>query len=357
MENQFSCSQIQHSQQHEKELLNTLEKPPVEDCMDNIEDNMAELRRALLDIAAGQNSILRYIVDPAREGPATPTTRTPVCRPTYASDMLDDMPEERQVIRLPSLEHHTASQHSIPSADGWPNRMAYSGEEFSQLNISEEEKDKLVAEVIRYILFKTHQNSGCPIKRDELVQLITKNYHQRSLPSYIINEARVRLSSIFGYELTELQRSRPSSTNKTRASQQSTAELKSYVISSLLPNDVYRKFIEDKDNAQETGLTFTVIAIVQVAGGKISEEDLWHHLRRLGLNENDDKHPVFGNIKQAVETLVQQRYLLKDKVIGPEGNTMMYELAERATDSSLNMRLKEYIAEIASNQVSPAEDD
>ncbi|KAG9451484.1 hypothetical protein H6P81_011449 [Aristolochia fimbriata] len=72
-------------------------------------------------------------------------------------------------------------------------------------------------------------------------------------------------------------------------------------------------------------------------------EDLWHHLRRLGLNEIDDKHPVFRNIKQAVETLFQQRCLLKDKVIGPEGNTMMYELAERATDSSLNMRLKEYI--------------
>ncbi|XP_068643668.1 uncharacterized protein [Aristolochia californica] len=230
-------------------------------------------------------------------------------------------------------------------------------EEFSQLNISVEEKDKLVAEVIRYILFKTHHNSGCPIKREELVQLVTKNYRQRSLPSYIINEARVKLSSIFGYELTELNRSHPSSTNKTRASQRSTTEVKSYVITSLLPNDVYRKFIEDKENAQETGLTFTVIAIVQVAGGKISEEDLWHHLRRLGLNENDEKHPIFGNIKQAVEALVQQRYLQKDKVNGPEGNTMMYELAERATVESVNMRLKECIAEIASKQVTPAEAD
>ena len=38
-----------------------------------------------------------------------------------------------------------------------------------------------------------------------------------------------------------------------------------------------------------------------------SPEDLWHQLKRLGLMENDEKHPVFGNNKQALERLVQQR--------------------------------------------------
>ena len=36
-------------------------------------------------------------------------------------------------------------------------------------------------------------------------------------------------------------------------------------------------------------------------------ESLWHNLRRLGLYETDESHPVLGNIKQALETLVQQR--------------------------------------------------
>lgn len=129
-------------------------------------------------------------------------------------------------------------------------RMASSLEDFSQFDISREvftvthffdllifyawrfhvfliseismlqEKDKLVAEVIRYVLFKTHQSSGCPIKRDDLTQLITKNYRQRGLPSLIINEAREKLSSIFGYEMKELQRVRPS-TNQGLSSQQS----------------------------------------------------------------------------------------------------------------------------------------
>jgi hypothetical protein len=36
-------------------------------------------------------------------------------------------------------------------------------------------------------------------------------------------------------------------------------------------------------------------------------EDLWHQLKRVGLNENDETHPVLGNNKQVLEHLVQQR--------------------------------------------------
>lgn len=84
-----------------------------------------------------------------------------------------------------------------------------------------QEKDKLVAEVIRYVLFKTHHNSGCPIRREELTQLITKNYRQRNLPVAVIDEAIKKLSTIFGYEMRELQRVRPSSNSQGRNSQQS----------------------------------------------------------------------------------------------------------------------------------------
>jgi len=30
-------------------------------------------------------------------------------------------------------------------------------------------------------------------------------------------------------------------------------------------------------------------------------------MRRMGLSENDEKHPALGNIKNALELLVQQR--------------------------------------------------
>ncbi|PPR96345.1 hypothetical protein GOBAR_AA24327 [Gossypium barbadense] len=210
--------------------------------------------------------------------------------------------------------------------------MSNLGDDFSQFDISKEEKDKLVAEVVRYILFKTHQNSGCPIKREELSQLVTKNYRHRSLPAYIINEAKAKLSTIFGYELRELQRSRG-------------VDAKSYVVISQLPAEVYKKYVEDVNTSHLTGFTFVVISIVQLSGGKIAEDNLWHHLKRMGLHETDENHPVLGNVKQVLETLVQKRYLQKDKVSGPEGTTLFYELAERALDGTVSDRVKQYISQ------------
>ncbi|KAI3449083.1 hypothetical protein Pfo_005748 [Paulownia fortunei] len=228
--------------------------------------------------------------------------------------------------------------------------MSATPEILSQFDISEHEKDKLVGEVIRYILFKSEQNSGCPIKREELTQLITgKGYKQRNLPAFVINEAKSKLSSIFGYEMRELQRSRPSvAVNQGRASQsqQSVGDAKSYIIISQLPADVYKKFVEDRSSSHMTGLTFVVVGIIHLAGGKVTEENLWHHLRRLGLHENEENHPNFANTKLALEALVQQRYLQKEKVNGPEGSTVYYELAERALDAAINDRMKEYVAQV-----------
>ncbi|KAL0908584.1 hypothetical protein M5K25_023086 [Dendrobium thyrsiflorum] len=217
-------------------------------------------------------------------------------------------------------------------------------EDLSQINVSKEEKDKLVAEVIRYVLFRTHHGNGCPIKREELTQLITKSYHQRSLPTLIINEAREKLAIIFGYEMKELQRTR-ASCNK-RASQQSVADTKSYILKSKLPSGIYKKYVEDKGTSHISGFMFVVISIVHLAGGKIPEgENLWHHLRRMGFSESDENHPVFGNSKQTLELLVQQRFLQKEKTNGPEGNVFIYELAERALEGSIYEKLKDSIVE------------
>lgn len=40
---------------------------------------------------------------------------------------------------------------------------------------------------------------------------------------------------------------------------------------SKLPDDVYRRFVENPDTSHVTGFTFVVLGIVHLAGGKISE--------------------------------------------------------------------------------------
>ncbi|KAK7246348.1 hypothetical protein RIF29_41214 [Crotalaria pallida] len=232
--------------------------------------------------------------------------------------------------------------------------MASSSQDFSQFGISKEEKDKLVEELIRYMLFKTHGSSGCPVKRDELTRLVTKNYQKHNFSTYVINEAREKLSSIFGYEMRELHRSIPSSKTQARLSQQSVADAKSYILISQLPSDVYEKYVVDADTAHLSGFTFAVISIVYLAGGKMPEENLWSQIKKMGLSDDDKSHPVLGNIKQALELIVQQRYLQKDKVNGPEGSTVYYELAERALDGPISERIKEYTSQIVKDNISMA---
>jgi hypothetical protein len=225
----------------------------------------------------------------------------------------------------------------------------------SQADISTEERDKLVAELMRYMLFKIHQHPGVPVKREELTQLITKNYRQRNLPAVVITQAQKKFASIFGYEMKELQRCRPSKSNNVRSSQQSTTDSKSYILKTMLPEELRTKLVENKETSHFLGLTFVIVGIVQLAGGKVPEDTLWQHLRRLGLDEHDEKHPHFGNVKQAIETIIKQRYIQKDKVIGPEGDVIVYELAERALDEIVNGRLKESITQIVKQDIPTTE--
>ncbi|GKD06628.1 melanoma-associated antigen 8 isoform X1, partial [Tanacetum coccineum] len=146
------------------------------------------------------------------------------------------------------------------------------------------------------------KSSGCPIKRDELTQLVTKNYQNQSFPAFVHNNAFNKLSTIFGYDVKELQHVRPSSTNQARASQ-SSGDAKSYIITSQLDPQIYKKHIEDETKSHLTGFTFVAIGIVHLARGKITEgiiaalKTLWHHLGRLGMSQDDETHTDFGSKK------------------------------------------------------------
>uniref|UniRef100_A0A3Q7ID03 MAGE domain-containing protein n=1 Tax=Solanum lycopersicum TaxID=4081 RepID=A0A3Q7ID03_SOLLC len=135
------------------------------------------------------------------------------------------------------------------------------------------------------------------------------------------------------------------------------ADAKSYILRSQLPADVYKAFVEDENRSHVNALTFVVTSIVRLAGGKINEENLWHHLRRLGLSETDESHPVYGNLKLALEAIVQQRYLHKERVNGPEGNATFYELAERSLDGPINDGMKEHIAKIVNKDITSVDAD
>ncbi|XP_020553331.1 melanoma-associated antigen B2-like [Sesamum indicum] len=106
-----------------------------------------------------------------------------------------------------------------------------------------------------------------------------------------------------------------------------------------------------------SGFTFVVIGIIRLGGGKVTEESLWYHLRRLGLHENEENHPDFANMKLALEALVQKRYLQKEKLSSPEGSSLYCELAERALDGTINDRIKQYVSQIVQKDVTSLDAD
>jgi hypothetical protein len=67
-----------------------------------------------------------------------------------------------------------------------------------------QEADKLVAEVMRLMLFKNGSNPGVPVKRDDFLAVINKNYKdRRGLAGHIITLAQAKFVSIFGMEMKE----------------------------------------------------------------------------------------------------------------------------------------------------------
>ncbi|KAL6614830.1 hypothetical protein ACP70R_037100 [Stipagrostis hirtigluma subsp. patula] len=202
-----------------------------------------------------------------------------------------------------------------------------------------EEKDKLVAKVIRYMLFKS-----CPVTREELTGIVTKDYRHHVQPSLdsasitglvslVIDEARDRFAATFGYEMRELQRTAPTTSSQPLPD----VREKSYVLVSQLNQEVYSKYVEDKEAAHQNGFAFTVISLVHLAGGQIREADLWRHLKRLGLKNDDDE-------KQRLQLVVNQRYLLRKKELCGREWHVKYELAERANDESFLANLKNCIS-------------
>lgn len=48
---------------------------------------------------------------------------------------------------------------------------------------------------------------------------------------------------------------------------------------------------------------------IMTVGLWLFAEVVWQQLRRAGINEFDNNHPDLGNVKEAIQTLIKQRYI------------------------------------------------
>jgi len=197
-----------------------------------------------------------------------------------------------------------------------------------------------------------------PVKRDDITQLVLGAAHKgkKDLFNIIITESKKRLRTIFGYELTQIDRhARGSSDTKGANSTSSSTSQQLWIlrfveppemtaqenknvatnrrsnndnnnedgdedesaasrIESIVTNERKRYAeMQKKSDAPKMGLLIVILSLIQMNEDVIGEDLLYERLKCLGIHRSDKRHEVFGDIERTIEQFTKQFYLDKDK--------------------------------------------
>ena len=181
--------------------------------------------------------------------------------------------------------------------------------------VSDEERDALVAEVMRLMLFSQYRD-GAPVPRADISKLVSSHSQARGLTSWIIAQAQVRFMGIFGYEMKELSKTAARKTGAARAAALDAEPPKVYVLKSALPASARQRWVDRSADHAKRGFCMTVCALVHMSGGTLPEDRLWQHLEAMGVRRDDAAHPKLGDARAALARLVKKRYLIREKLHG-----------------------------------------
>ncbi|GAQ91323.1 hypothetical protein KFL_007650030 [Klebsormidium nitens] len=193
--------------------------------------------------------------------------------------------------------------------------------ELEPFGLTSEEGDKLVADVMRLMLFKNGSNPGVPVKREDILAVVNKTYKdRRGTAGHIITLAQAKFVSIFGMEMKEeLRVARKKGPRRADPGEGTGA--KTYLLKSLLPLDLRQRFVEPPKTASLKGFGAVILCLIHLAQDSLSEAALHNYLSKLGVKAEDDAHPALGNVDAAIQALIKQRLIEKVAVPGDEPET------------------------------------
>jgi len=204
--------------------------------------------------------------------------------------------------------------------------------------VSTMELDKLVGDVMRYMLFKAGQNQSFPVARDKLTALVTKKYPKKhGLGQAVVAKAQASFAKVMGMEMRELTKNSPTGV----------AGQKFYILRSLLPQR-FRDALEvrtGKEGREEKGFLLIVLMMLSLSGDEMTEDKLWEHLNLLGL-EKGTRHKVFGDPALVLGKFVRQRYVQRVPKKSDSGRVYMYLPGENAADEVDQASLSQAISKI-----------
>ncbi|XP_065829394.1 non-structural maintenance of chromosomes element 3 homolog [Oscarella lobularis] len=193
------------------------------------------------------------------------------------------------------------------------------------------ERSRKISEMIRYFLMIGDRKM--PIRRTDLITATLGD--SRVQLGDILKPAKRKLKKMFGIRVEEL----------------STRSSKFFVLINNLDPDQRKEIIPTPlEDSCHRALLFVVLTLIYTKNKKITEDQLWYVLRRLGV-EKSQRHPVFGAKPEKLieSTFVKQLYLNCYKEKHPDSGdvSLFFTWGARADlefkpDTILNFVAQEY---------------
>uniref|UniRef100_A0A1D2ABF3 MAGE domain-containing protein n=2 Tax=Auxenochlorella protothecoides TaxID=3075 RepID=A0A1D2ABF3_AUXPR len=277
--------------------------------------------------------------------------------PDAAGPSSQPSPSQEHTLRLTPTEARTLAQ-KLKEAELLGNRSC------SRTHISQQEEANLVQAALRFLLFRHASRPGVPIPRSELGAALSAaregaHLHQ-SVSQIVPLKARWLLASRFGILAREVTRSTKPVTLQSQveddapASQAGTKQ-RYYVLESLVPARLAAAAPLDTGAGPRRALLIAVLSILHLAGGRVDQDELWHHLAELGVHKGDRHHPELGSVDECLELFVAQWYINVNKDRSGSGEGMTYSIGEHAA-SAFSGAIPEFLQGLLQEEEEPEDD-
>ena len=206
----------------------------------------------------------------------------------------------------------------------------------NNITITDHELDAVTRSTLRFVLFActSKGDRGVLAKSEVLGHINSKLAAQRKgVPALVVAKVQLAFAKAFGLDMVELTKAKKLAPGPSQASASAAQGSKYYELKSLLPREIYKDTVGKTDVgyvAAQRGLLGVIISLIKMSGGSLVEDELWRHLKSLGVDKSKT-HPSFGGIpSDIVDDFCRKRYLKVDKLPGLDVEARAYSLAENA---------------------------
>eukprot|EP00741_Cyanophora_paradoxa_P004018 tig00000754_g3904.t1 len=206
-----------------------------------------------------------------------------------------------------------------------------------------EDRKAMAADLVRLLLAKDVQK--LPVKRDDIKNLVVKDYKDRRVVPEIIAEAKRMLAETFAFEILEVERASRGRKPK-QESKAPTQQNKLLILRSLIPVDP-RASVAGNEADGRHALLISIASLVYLSkgpDGSVKEGDLWDYLHGLGFTEGETFVPNGPSFRDIVDKdFTKQMYVDRYR----DGEEQLYALGPRLRAELSDRDVLEAMLELA----------